>query len=167
MKMKLRERLEQIYDALFAEAEKILKEANNVCEFRKTSDGAVCAGCSIGYVEPKTLCCEGCKYHSVTQGCRAEKPLACKTWLCVSRRGARPDVEAKLAQIRTATESFGFYKIRGDKDESLDQAIDYKTGHSEIKKILNVLRNENVWNYEERHPTTSSTESFGKALAAA
>jgi hypothetical protein len=139
-----RARLARIYDKLYAQAERLLASANP-CGIHKQGGHVICNGCNKGRSStlPDTLCCGGCNYaagerkpsaygghHDKKRGCTAEKPLACKTWLCDRVRfpndgyGPITPLAQKLRHIRNKAIRLNLHVIYGDRRQSLDSAME-------------------------------------------
>lgn len=140
--------LERIYDSLYAQAEETLKSFNP-CEHKVVNQNHTCLGkedfsAPIGsYGDNTTVacCCIGCCFWKREKGCAAEKPLACKTWLCGTAALKYPDVKNKLSEIAKMSYPLIMYAERSDKEKSLNQSERYwKTKTTYIfKKQLKIL----------------------------
>lgn len=123
---KTRKQLEILFDDLYAEAEAILK-LYKPCEVRVRSGHVKCLGCrkqNTSNSAQDELCCGGCRFHSVN-GCTAEKPLACKLWLCHEAKTKYPKAAKRLLALREIAFSNHLYVVRGDKAKSLRNAVSW------------------------------------------
>lgn len=121
-----RERLERIFDYLWAQADAIIK-AHSPCEVKIGKHGVSCLDCRVRHrpTEINILCCGGCKFHTKDKGCIADKPLTCRTWLCYSAQEAHPEAHRRLQDIASRMHRLGFYVGRGDKEDSIANAMAY------------------------------------------
>jgi len=113
--------LEEIYDLLYEKAEAILKR-DNPCEHKMKCGVHSCLGKKdilSGDNNPQ-CCCEGCPFWD--KGCKAEKPLTCKTWLCRISKKIYPETYSDLNKITQLIDLLHFWVYRGDKRQSLNQA---------------------------------------------
>lgn len=62
-----------LYDQIFEKVDNIMKEHNPFDDI----DG-FCTRGRLGY---RNFCCSGCK-HLSSDGCKANKPLLCRLWVC-------------------------------------------------------------------------------------
>ncbi len=129
-----RKEIEKLYDGFFAEAVAVI-EQYNPCKVRKCRCGVVCTEWRarqypgvyhfIDDNKPNDLCCGGCKHHDRDRGCHAEKPLACKLWLCYSAEERYPGARKKLEDIQERAENvLGPLLFRGDRKDSIDHIIE-------------------------------------------
>lgn len=117
-KKQLRENLEAKFDGLYDKAIELLNQYNP-CQIQKIGDKISCGG---NYNGPK-LCCGSCRHLSPT-GCKADKPLACRLWLCpLSERKLSSDIMKKLNDLRYEAQRLGFWVFRGEKEESIKNAM--------------------------------------------
>lgn len=124
-----RNELEKIYDSLYSKAEKILNNFNP-CEHKVISNEHQCLGKldnsvpkgQYGSNTTKQCCCIGCDFWT-EKGCGADKPLACKTWLCGISRLKYPKIKEKLDKIQFKAIHLNIYYGRRDKKYSIDMAM--------------------------------------------
>lgn len=137
---KISKQLEKLYDGLYAEAEAILK-MYSPCEVKVRNGHVKCLGCRVKdeVALQNELCCGGCNFHSVT-GCTAEKPLACKLWLCHTAKTKYPEVEARLSVLREIARSNRLYVYRGDKAMTMRNAMSYFRWSSFTPTLLTLKR---------------------------
>jgi len=69
-----------------------------------------------------SLCCTGCKHHDPSGGCRAEKPLACKTWLCPAIPKPAP-LHQRLWALSRRAQKAKLAHFRSDKPSSIEAAL--------------------------------------------
>lgn len=106
-----------IYDALYNEADRLLKDANP-CNIRIENNKKVCNG-------DLASCCFGCK-HLGPDGCTVEA-LACKLWLCrdVRRKPENNQIVVSLFSLRRVGYALGIEtdtyskSFRASKEEAL------------------------------------------------
>jgi hypothetical protein len=116
------DRLNTLYNKLYKRADQITKQSKP-CKI----SGSKCQACGIeqkpyGHTpQPGEMCCAGCSHHG-EKGCRADRPLACKTWLCPTARQAHPDVAAKLDKVASRAVDLGLYGMRVSKPEVMHRA---------------------------------------------
>jgi hypothetical protein len=127
-KQKLKARLERIFDRLYAAAEKVIRE-HDPCKVKINQHGASCLDCISRKGQGDAsrlnkLCCAGCKFHT-SKGCKANKPLTCRTWLCYTAQDDNPEAFRKLDRIAERAAAMGFYVGRGDKEDSINNALGY------------------------------------------
>ena len=101
-----RERLEKVYNKLYGHAERVLKQ-HCPCGVSKEGGCVSCVGSRAGITPSNELCCTGCEHHSTKAGCQAEKPMACKTWLCPPASETSPEASAKLGKIARQAKAEG------------------------------------------------------------
>jgi len=140
----LSEKLNKIYDALYDEADSIVKE-NNPCGWKSTKNkcrGVQLSAECMGMVKGSNnntpqCCCDGCKFWN--NGCTAEKPLTCKTWLCrIATFNAPSEVLTKLSDITQKILHYNFFVHRGDKTASMARAMEHWTKkQKELDEVLN------------------------------
>lgn len=130
-----RERLEKVYNKLYAQAADVLKKrppcgidpSTGQVSCHASREGLypdpVTAAKYGGEVDMNTLCCKGCQHWS-PQGCAAEKPLACKTWLCPNAASKHPGVAKRLRDLQSRAMKSRLYDPRGDKTSALARALD-------------------------------------------
>lgn len=115
----------RVFEYLYNQADSILKESNPCRHtFKKGKHNCVgqddeLGGMSLGRRQA-ACCCYGCNFFN--NGCTAEKPLTCKTWLCPTAKLTNSGATKKLNEIANLTDYFGLYTVRGDKQQSLEQA---------------------------------------------
>jgi hypothetical protein len=135
--------LEQVFDLLYKRADKIVI-IEKPCEHTVNAAGHSCIGKShkTGGGNRPQCCCDGCKLFR--DGCKAEKPLTCKCWLCPIAQTKHPKTANKLWKIDNLVLDFGFWASRGDKSESLAQAtrhfcsgFSYRRG---LKKLIILIQ---------------------------
>jgi len=104
-----REKLEEIYDALYLIADDIIN-THNPCEINK--DGCLCGN----------FCCSGCKYLG-ENGCTV-KCLACKTHLCralLAKNSNHLDAKWLLNYIRELSRHYNLDWSRLTKKDCIDR----------------------------------------------
>lgn len=124
--------LSQIYDILWGEADKILKE-HNPCQICVTERGIECShtirqsvfvGDPLYEKHPNVLCCGKCKYHDLEKGCTV-KALGCKVSLCGTAMDLNPETHKKLRIIRDKADSLSLYlSIRSNKEYILKNSFE-------------------------------------------
>ncbi len=133
---KKRDFLEKVYDSLYSEAEAVLSKFNP-CEHKIKAGCHTCLGKldhsarrgSFGDNTSKAACCIGCKYWD--NGCKADKPLFCKVWLCETSENKHPLVSAMLRNVREKARGFYFVSARcarKGKSESIDFSMEISNG---------------------------------------
>jgi len=129
-----RDRLNSVYNKLYKSAEKTLKHSKP-CQVQKDAQGnTICAGCKghpahdpndrmhdYFQTQANDLCCKGCEHHG-EEGCKALKPLACKTWLCPTAAKNNPQTADRLSNIGSRAARARMYDVRGSKQQSMDMA---------------------------------------------
>jgi len=148
-----RKRLVKIYNKLYGQATNLLKK-HSPCAIDTSADQATClairqqnrAGIGSGVVKPDTLCCAGCPYHT-SLGCTAEKPLACKTWLCYYAAKQNPEMAKRLCDFEHRARIAGLWHPRGDMKSSISRALDWwkRYRREERKKKKQVKISEEEW----------------------
>lgn len=124
-KKSLRPRLERIFDKLYAEAERVLR-SHRPCKVAVNQHGASCLDCRNGHASKvNVMCCGSCKWHTKDRGCVANKPLTCRTWLCYTAQLHDREADRKLERIAARAHRLGFYVGRGDKEQSIQNAMAY------------------------------------------
>ena len=115
--------LEAIFEKLYARAESVLNNFQP-CEHKVINKKHSCLGQSDSLAGNNTpqCCCIGCP--SWNKGCKAEKPLTCKTWLCGIAKLNYPKAYIQLTEVANLAKRFGFYVFRGDKNSSMDASIE-------------------------------------------
>ncbi len=130
--------LEAIFEKLYARAESVLRQFNP-CEHKVDKAVHSCIGKADQGNIPQ-CCCLGCP--SWDKGCKAEKPLTCKAWLCGAAKTKHPDASNKLSEIYGHIVFYGFWAFRGDKTKSMANA--QKTlnrfTHAQLRKELANLK---------------------------
>jgi hypothetical protein len=119
----LQARLERVFDKLYAEAERILQQ-HKPCQVKLNQHGASCLDCRVRGATVNVMCCGGCKWHTA-KGCVANKPLTCRTWLCGSAQNFDGEAFRKLQRIAKRVGRLGFYVGRGDRTDSIENALSY------------------------------------------
>lgn len=110
----MKSKLEQIYDVLFDEADKLMKEYNP-CQI---TDGECI---NTRYADTKSCCCYGCKYLT-PNGCSA-KSLFCRLWTCAYLEPTLSDeFKSRQEWLYNAALSFGLLHMRGSKQDHLNTA---------------------------------------------
>lgn len=107
--------LEAIYDHLYNQADKILKE-NNPCGHCILNGTHSCHGKrdfsalkgSYGDNTSEQACCIGCGFWNRNLGCTNNKPLSCKVWLCGTSENKHPLIMAALDKIKQYASVFWF-----------------------------------------------------------
>jgi hypothetical protein len=128
MKCKTRNQIETEYDALYEKVNALISETNP-CEVTIAGKTAYCMACSHrvcgDVIKPNELCCDGCKHHDISKGCQADKPLACKLWLCSHSKKKHAKIADRLYKFeQEARELFGcFFFSRGDKTEQINRIL--------------------------------------------
>lgn len=125
--MKLtRAQLEKQFDALYDEAMEILTKFNP-CEHKSDVIGRhSCVG--NGKDIPNNAnsgpqcCCTGCPKWT-KKGCVAEKPLTCRTWICVAAANKNPEAFHALTKMASKVMKANFWVFRGDKNKSIELAL--------------------------------------------
>jgi len=116
------DRLNTLYNKLYNHADRITKQVKpcgiegNKCRACGTSQGSYGAT-----PQPGEMCCAGCTHHG-EKGCKADRPLACKTWLCPTARYAHPDVAHKLDKVAHRAQDLGLWGARASKPEVMHRA---------------------------------------------
>lgn len=118
----IRAQLGRIYDILFQQAEYIVR-VEKPCEIKKRGATVTCVGCRVGNDKPNVLCCIGCQWHDHAKGCQADKPLTCKAWLCSVAKDRHPETRERLRRLNQRIMKLKFWVCRGDKRQSIDQAM--------------------------------------------
>ena len=144
--MNKRQILERIYDKLYERAAAVLDEFKP-CEHKVENRTHSCIGQQAKHNSEPQCCCSGCKFFE--NGCKAEKPLTCKTWLCFVATEKYPEVAAKLNKIKQKALHFNFYVHRGDKTASINKSLSnhfcWVDGRGLVKwtnkSLLNELKN--------------------------
>jgi hypothetical protein len=133
--MKTQQELEHIYDGLYDQASKVLAEINP-CQHTVSAGKHTCTGKDTVNWDLKPqhrntpqCCCVGCKYWDY--GCKAEKPLACKVWLCSAAMYKFPKAIEALNAIGREAKRFALLSFRSDKTTSIKNAL---TIQEKVKK---------------------------------
>jgi hypothetical protein len=101
---------EKLYDDLFKEASNFLKKYNPC----KIQNGYCLRNHKYG---ERNFCCGGCP-HLTLNGCKAEKPLMCKLWLCdYALKELSPEVRKEFFVLSNKISKEGFYKYRTTKED--------------------------------------------------
>ncbi len=149
---KKRALLEKVYDSLYAEAEGILKQFNP-CEHKINNGCHSCLG-KLDFTAPeghygnnttKEACCVGCKHWN--NGCKAEKPLFCKTWTCWTVSKKHPNVVAMLNQIKEKGRGFYFFSdncARKDRNESINFSLQMCDGFKSHKSLVELTKKNSI-----------------------
>jgi hypothetical protein len=138
--MKSRADLEKIFDELYDRVDSLIKR-HNPCQVTVTPNTRFVSGvdvrctsnrestikCGIfdkGKRRSLDLCCGGCEFHTPT-GCVAEKPMACRMWLCytIKNNPKNADLVNQLNNLESEARREDFYVIRGDKKMIIDRAM--------------------------------------------
>lgn len=123
----MRKILEKIYDTLYEEADKVLKEFNP-CEHKGDGDNHICLGSTkenpaMWKENSAACCCGGCKFWKINVGCTAEKPLSCKVWLCGAARLKHKEIPHKLDAIAKKAYNLELVGARQDKSFIINNAL--------------------------------------------
>lgn len=129
-----RERLEKVYNKLYGQAADALSK-RKPCAIDASTGRVTCLGSREGiYGDPitkakygggaemDTLCCTGCTHHT-PQGCAAEKPLACKTWLCPHAAVKNPELAKRLRDLQSRAMKAKVYEPRGDMPTAISRGL--------------------------------------------
>jgi hypothetical protein len=137
------DRFNALYNRLYRRADKIVRQ-DNPCQIQKDAKGNVtCVSSRLGKAKygskpSNDLCCGGCNQLG-PEGCKAEKPLTCKSWVCPTIWATNPKVHRKLSRVSRAAMKHNFWKFRGDKTASMQQALSTK---HEAQRLVDSLLNE-------------------------
>lgn len=101
---------EKLYDELYQKAEEFLARVNPC----KVQNGE----CLRKYkYNGRNFCCGGCE-HIKKEGCSADKPLACKAWLCYQAYNELSSAEKfEQKMIEAEINRNGFFVHRGTKKD--------------------------------------------------
>ena len=175
----LRKRVEVLYDRFYSRALAVIKK-DNPCQVKREGVNVVCAECidrrkpeSIHFIDdakPNTLCCIRCEHHNPKKGCQADRPLACKLWLCQTAKKLYPEAAAELDKISTeAHEVFGTLCFRGDRKQTVDHIIRSDMNVLQELKMNIMIFDETVagWVANHGHACDSmNAKSFGSIAEA-
>lgn len=114
-------KLSLLYDYLYSEADKILKQ-HDPCNITVIKTYGVsfpkCSACTakLRLADEHALCCSRCPHHKLGHGCTV-KALFCKVWLCWSIKPNSPATE-KLHTLEIIGHSARLLFYRASKEES-------------------------------------------------
>lgn len=145
-------KLESIYDALYKRIDDIIKE-KNPCKVQITGSGkSLCVTCAYSRKTKmpwwnetfnNDLCCGGCKFLG-KNGCTANKPIMCRSWLCSTSHEKSINfgkVKKQLEDLTLKYKGWFDYCFRGDKkmtiNETLENCLVYEYGDGrKIRKLM-------------------------------
>jgi hypothetical protein len=162
-----RERLEKVYNKLYGQAASALQK-RKPCAIDASTGRVTCLGSREGiYGDPTTsakygggaemdtLCCTGCTHHT-PQGCAAEKPLACKTWLCPHAAVKNPELAKRLRDLQSRAMRAKVYEPRGDMPTAISRGLRSWQWAKEEPRVLRP-------DYEEPGDTWTDREKWAEA----
>lgn len=128
-----RQKLGRIFDMIYKEGERILKEFNP-CQINGEM-GTCTQGCEYArrcnssfnnfiekeeYTRKMSFCCHGCEHLGPT-GCTVQA-LSCKLWLCSEARDLSPAAFQKLSRLRHHMDKWALGSFRAPKKAAINYA---------------------------------------------
>ena len=146
-----KEILTQVFDILWDRADKIMKE-KNPCGHKCVNGGHSCLGSDFYKTYNgkyrHSVCCGNCPRWD--NGCKANKPLGCRMFLCSNARSSPELTEAqkKLDGIASVADCFYLARCYMDKDEAISHALYNNTLlrkiNDDVSKQIEFLKENNI-----------------------